>query len=117
MTILFTSSYPVLRSSPGQHIKGKYVRGPSVTVSIEATWQPVSGKDLLNLTELQRTKNTIKIYSEDELVGLDPLAKTSADIITINGLRFEIQNVKYYDDSLYPCPHYKALGVELNKND
>ena len=112
MTVLFTEEYVVTRASAGTHVKGKYVAGSTSSITIEANWQPLNGKELLNLPELQRTRRSIKIYSEDEMKGLDKVNKIPADIITIeDGSSFEIQSVEYYKEL---DEHWKAIGVETN---
>ncbi len=112
MTVLFTETYIFTRASAGAHVKGKYVAGPTSDIDIEANWQPLSGKELLNLSELQRTRRSIKIYSEEEIKGLNKVAKIPADIMTIeDGTKFEIQSVEYYKEL---NEHWKAMGVEIN---
>lgn len=112
MTVLFTEEYAVTRASAGTRTKGKYIAGPTSEVTIEANWQPLNGKELLNLPELQRTKRSIKVYSEDEIKGMDEANKIPADIITIeDGSKFEIQNVRYYKEL---NEHWKAICVQIN---
>ncbi len=113
MTVLYTEEYIVNRSSPGQHIKGKYVRGPVTNLLVEATWQPLNGKELLNLSELQRVKNNIKVYTEELLQVANIKNRISADVIVIEGKEFEVQTVKEYSD-IYPCPHFKSVCHEIN---
>lgn len=112
MSVEFTEEYIFTRSSAGTHVKGKYVAGSTSDILIEANWQPLTGKELLNLTELQRTRRSIKIYSEEEIKGLDKVNKIPADIMTIeDGSKFEIQGVEYYKEL---NEHWKAMGVEVN---
>ena len=112
MTVLFTKEYIVTRATIGSNTKGTYVPGATSNITIEANWQPLSGKELLNLPELQRTRRSIKVYSEDEIRGLNDVTKIPADIITIeDGSKFEIQNVQYYKEL---NEHWKGIGVEIN---
>ncbi len=114
MTVEFSGEYTITRASKGVHVKGKYVKGPGVEISIELNWQTLSGEELLSLPELQRTKRSLKIYSEEEIIGLDKTKKIQADIVTIDCVDYEIQNVKQYKNTGL-CDHYKAIAVEINK--
>ncbi len=113
MTVLFTEEYEIIRATAvGTHTKGKYVTGATTVVIVDANWQPLNGKDLLNLPELQRTRRSIKIYSEVELRSLNEVTKFPADIITIeDGTSFEIHNVEYWKEL---NEHWKAIGLAIN---
>lgn len=111
MSVLFTETYPLIRATAGAHVKGKYVPGTPTNTTIVANWQPLSGAELLNLPELQRKRKSIMLYSEKEIRGINEVAGVPADIITIDGLNYEVQKVKYYKEL---CEHYEAVALEVN---
>lgn len=114
MTVEFTQDYVIIRASQGSNVKGRYVEGSTVNIDIELNWQPLSGKELLNLTELQRSKKSLKLRSEEEIRSLDEIDKTPADVVIIDGVNYEIQNVKHYDNTGL-CDHYEAIAIEVNQ--
>ena len=111
MSVLFTEEYILIRATAGGHIKGTYFPGTTSNITIEANWQPLSGDELLNLPENQRTRRSLMIYSEDEIRGENQVSNIPADIITVDSKNYEIQSVKYYKEL---CEHYEAVAVEVN---
>jgi hypothetical protein len=80
--------------------------------TIQAWPQPVSGDDLERLPEGRRTKEVIKLYSLDEIYSTDTSEADMADIVTIDGKEYEVENVYDWDaDGLY----WKALAVRKDQ--
>lgn len=113
MSVEFSGQFDITRATTGDHVKGVWVPGSTSVVPTELHWQPLSGKDLLNLPENQRSKKAIRIFSEELIQGMDELSRTPADIVSIGSTNYEIQNVKFYDVGV--CDHYEAVGVEINQ--
>ena len=104
----------VYRSASGSFVRGKWVPGDDKPVlTTRAQILPSAGKDLLNLAEGQRTKETVTIYSDITLYTADETANKVADIIGINGKLYTVSHTRSYDTSF--LSHTKALCVRKDK--
>lgn len=100
----------VSRGMPGTDDgAGHYTPNTPTTFTVQANIQPTSGRDLQRLPEAFRTKEIIKLFSRDALQTEDSNAGTPADLVTFNGLQYEVQSVQ-------PWPHgnlYESLAAKV----
>jgi hypothetical protein len=94
---LASGSYTVTRTVPGTTgTDGRFEPGSSTPVTVTASVQPLSGRDLLRLPEGLRTKELIKIYSPTQLyvqgAGQDP------DVISVRGVSYQIETAEQWGD-------------------
>ena len=96
----------IKRFIEGSYIKGHYQQGISISFTGLGNIQPLNGKELLQLAEGDREKESIKIYSFD-------LAFQNDDILIDQySNEYELQKIKNNSDKL--LPHYKAIGLKKN---
>jgi hypothetical protein len=100
----------VKRSSGGSYVNGVYTGPPLAGVTITASKQPL-GRDVENLAEGDRTKNSVKLYSADELKIHNEKTGAAADVIIIDGSDFEIKYVEAWPN------YWKAIAVEVESSD
>ena len=91
---------------------GRFVSGAETEFTAIISVQPVTGRELLNLPEAQRTKGVLKGYTVTELKTADETGKTKADVVVYKGKNYEVQTVEDWGEG--DLQHYKVLLVEEN---
>ena len=87
---------------------GYYEEGSLTTETINANVQPLTGKEIEQLAEADRTKQHKKIFTE--------YAIQDNDIIIYKNIKYEVQSVE--DWSSYCTNHYSAIARMLdNQNE
>jgi hypothetical protein len=90
-----TGTYDVTRADgPGSHVDGVFVPGSTSTVTIRASVQPVSGRELERLPEGLRTRELLSLFTLDALLVEAPDVRP--DIVTIRGETWQVQNVERF---------------------
>lgn len=103
----------VERHSPGTKIKGRYVKGSTVSFTVDpVAIHPASGKQLDMLPEGKRTTQSKIIYTQKELFADDAPGVTNADIVNYKGQRYEIHNVADWEDN---GGFFVYAGVRMSK--
>jgi len=88
------------------YLKGHAVAGAETILLGDATIQPLNGKELLQLPEGDREKESVKIFT-------DTLELKNNDIlICANNKSFELKEIK--DWTAHIIPHYRAIGLRIN---
>jgi hypothetical protein len=98
----------VIKGSAGTYTKGRFTAGATTTVTQTVSIQPMSGKERQLLPEDIRTKNTVKIYSREQLKTTDVAGKVSADKVVYKGVTYE---VAVSEDWQEHGEFYKAICV------
>lgn len=99
----------VTRTVAGTYVKGVHQPGESSSFGITASVQPASGRDLLRLEEGQRTRETITVFTPDDLRTTDEATGTPADRIEWQGSTYEVQVVENWT----PGRFRKALAQRV----
>jgi hypothetical protein len=82
--------------------KGRWAAGAvDEPIPIEANVQPLNGREILQLPESDRTRQTLKIYS-DEALPANSIVTRSFD-----GLKYEVLKRDHW--IFQNIPHYKAF--------
>jgi len=89
-------------------VEGRAVAAAATTFVVEASIQPATDRDLAALPELERTKDTIKIYLVEELKVADDQAHTAADAFDWRGQRWRIVSVSRHGEGV--LDHHRALA-------
>lgn len=106
-TVIRRRYAPVTRDGSGRSVQ------PAPTdTTISASIQPLSGDDLAQLPEGERTKRHRKAYTTADLRTADQHTGTPADRIVDGDDVYEVQAVDLLDAVL---PHYKAQLVALQE--
>ena len=99
MSLLKLESVTLTRKATGAYVNGHYVEGAASSSTIDANIQPLSGKEILQLPEADRTRESLKGFSVSEI--------RVNDIITRSSKNYEVQKVADY--SVHSIPHYEAV--------
>ena len=101
---LDTEQITVSRAGEGSYVNGRFVPAVAVETVTEGNIQPLNGKELLQLPEGDRERQTGKIYTA--------YALENGDIVTrSDGSRHEVQAVE--DWTAFSLAHYKARLVRV----
>lgn len=84
----FRSAQTIIRRGAGVYSGGQWVEGSDTNLTIYASVQPANGEELKALPEGYRTKETLKLYSSDELIPLGDNRRP--DILLWRGAQYEI---------------------------
>ncbi len=110
----FSETVTVNRESAGTYSSGVYVPGSSSLFAIQMSVQPLSGKELLNLPEAQRTRRQIKGYTATELFTASEALSQKADIVSYDDSTFEVQDVEQWEGSSNALNFWKVRMAEVN---
>jgi len=99
-----TGTYTVTRTAAGTRTLGRYTAGAASTFSIEASVQPVTGRDLQAMPEGQRAEETKVVYTTTELRTRTPAGEP--DTIAIDSETWAVTKVERWD--AFGDTHYRA---------
>ncbi|HUU40705.1 MAG TPA: hypothetical protein VMW42_07185 [Desulfatiglandales bacterium] len=99
MSLLTLESVTLTRKAAGSYVNGHYVDGAVASSTIEANVQPLTGKEILQLAEADRNRESLKAFSTSEI--------RVNDIITRSSKTYEVQKVADY--AVQSIPHYEAV--------
>lgn len=112
MIDMFSEDLTVIRTSKdGSYVLGKYVPGKESTFKIRGTVEPLSAQMMMLLPEGERTKESIRIYTANELNTVDALNGRKADVVCYRGKQYEVHLVKHWTSLI---PHYAVVAVLKN---
>lgn len=112
----FGKSVTVTRYAAGSYVNGTYVAGATSTFSVDVSVQPIQGRELLNLPEAQRTRRWMKGYCGTELLTADQSDSEKADVVTVDGIDFEVQESQIWEGGggNTDLDHWKIKIAEVN---
>ena len=114
--MLGATTYTVKRTGPGSYDTGVFVPGAETTFDIVGSLQPLSGTELLMLTEGERRRARWKMYSFAELRIAELSEQTAADRVVVNGAELEVHSVAAYQNC-GALDHYKYVLVEVGEDE
>lgn len=118
MSISFSQAYTVTRYAAGGSYgtDGVWVSASTSSVLIQASVQPAPGKELLHLSESDRTRDARVIYTTTLLYPVvEGASPREADEITISGETFQVNKVEPWQHGSHPnVQHYKCLALKKN---
>jgi hypothetical protein len=86
---LATGTYTVSRRSAGTYdANGQYVDGSISTLTISASCQPLSGRELQRLPEGARNRESRVFYTRTELKSVDGVTGAPPDVVEVPGVGF-----------------------------
>lgn len=106
----FRTAFTVKRKAAGTLVKGKLVEGSTSTITIQASVQPMRGKDVDLLPEGRRTSQAVWIYTDTQLQLSNSTAFTNPDILVAFGSDFEVLSVEPWQSGV--ISHYKCMAVK-----
>lgn len=86
--------------------KGRWSDGATTSTEMRANVQPLSGKEVLQLSEGDRTRQTLKIYVDSPVLANDRITRN------LDGLKYEVLKVDHW--IFQNIPHFKAIVALLD---
>lgn len=105
----FSETITVFRDDePQRVVNGVIVPAATRELQLVASVQPMRGAELLMFPEGDRVRQTVKLYSYDELKIIDEAAKLKADYFEYNNTVFEVVSVERWFDADFI--YYKSIA-------
>lgn len=97
----FRRPLTVTRKQAGSYDdNGLYVEGSTSSLTIQASVQPLTGEVLQALPEAQRTLEGYTLYTDSTLNVASQDAGTTADLVTIGGVAFDVQRQQAWGNGI-----------------
>jgi hypothetical protein len=110
----FGVTITIERYATGSWSNGRFIKGVKTEFNIVASVQILRGNETLLLPEARRTKENIKIYSEEKLRTTDEKNMTSVDIVVYNNKKYEVHKVDNWVSNDTDIPHYKSIASKID---
>lgn len=113
--LIRTKNINILRYGVGSYVKGKWVKGTTTTVPIQAIVSPVIKQSMLQfLPENLRAKKVFRLFSNTKLNGFqDKEEKQQSDEFVLNGETFRIVKVGEWED-VGTFTGYEAYAIKVD---
>lgn len=111
--LIFNADICVSRADPkkpGKYINGIFVGGKTKIVKMEASIQPLSPNEILQLPEGRRTEESYKVFTCEQLFPTDEKNQVQGDIFDYKGKTFEVHKTEDWTD--FDLPHYKSIIIK-----
>lgn len=107
--MIFRRPLQIIRKQAGFYNNaGKWVDGAnSVGLTIQASVQPLLGKDVNTLPENRRSLESYCLYTNTSLTVLNELTRLRGDIVVIGGKNYEIVSRHDWQNGI--VDHYKYI--------
>lgn len=102
-----TGTYTVTRRASKTLERGRAEDGATSTLTIIASVQPASGRDLMRLPEGRRSVETRVVYTATQLLIGAQGSGFESDLISIDGNTWEVQQVQSWE-SVDP-PYWRCI--------
>lgn len=103
------------RRVAGSYVEGVWVDGARSSSSITASVQPGGGpQDLARVPEGLRTRDVVKIFTDDDLRTADETQSLPADRILYLDEEYEVVAVD--DFTMTQMPHLEAIAVRVDRS-
>jgi len=114
---LFNSFTLTVKRYTGNYVRGKWVKNEPPTIfQIQTSWQPATGSDLEALEEGLRQKTIYKIYPTTQLLTVNPINNSPADIIIgPDGYNYDVVMVGNYQNNI--INHYKCMVARKKEGE
>ena len=97
---VFRKGLTVKRKTAGSYINGFWVAGTNTVLTIKASVQPLSGKDIELLPEGKRLAGGYKLFTDDTLkVAIEGTSQDS-DTVSIYGFDYEVIGQEIWANNL-----------------
>lgn len=106
----FRKSVQVLTESAGSYVQGIFTPGTRSVITIQASVQPMSGKDMVTAPEGRRIDDMIKVYADVELKQADTGTNQQPDLIVWRGYAYEVVSIDVRQMDV--LPHYKIIAAK-----
>lgn len=90
---------------------GYYIEGLAEEIIVKANVQPLRGHELLSVPEADRTRNWIRLYTEDNIYVVDEKTGFVSDTVIWNGQKYKVVRTETY--VMGTLDHTKAIAYRL----
>lgn len=104
----------VTRSVAGVYTSGRWVPGATSPVTVRASVQPATPKQLERLPEGLRTKAGVSVWSTTALRTADEATGLVADVIAWDGASWEVQQVEHWGHYAPGMEHWRAVATRVD---
>lgn len=112
---VFRRDLTVIHGRRGQYIKGIYTHvGMTVSHVIKASVQATDAEIMQTLPEGVRTKESYTLFTDSELSTADITVGKSADVVIIDGSRYQVIKVTKMSNLDFCTKHYEVVVVREN---
>ena len=105
-------SLAVKRAAAGTYVNGRYVEGAPAALTIVASVQPLSGEDLQELPEAERTSDAIEIFSVVELFATNLATNKLGDLVTYQGRDYRVTNAENWNSN---GSYWRSLATRIGQ--
>jgi hypothetical protein len=105
----FLSTLTVTRTAAGQFIDGDWIDGSTSTITVPASVQPMTEREIRRLPEAIRTTASLKVYSDSQLRPADEHAGTKGDTFAWDGYTWVV--VGSERQAYTSLEHYKSYAA------
>jgi hypothetical protein len=105
----FRRSVSVVSRGTGTYVDGIYVEAVGATVTIQASVQPTSEREVLALPEGRREKKSFTLYSDASLISLGQAQ--NPDRVILFGEEYEVIKKEEWQNNV--INHYKYIVVKV----
>lgn len=97
---------------PKLQSNGKYTSPNTISVTVNASVQPLKASEMDALPQSRRNCRAVKVYSDKELIIAHQKTGQQADRFVWLGVTYEVVASDAYQCDV--IPHYRAYAVEVN---
>lgn len=109
----YLSPLTITRSSAGDYVNGRWLPSSTSPLTVQASIQPITGRELLRFPEGWRTREPVMVYTETELRTVDEAAKKQADTFAYNGRTYEVSKVEPW--TMGGLSHYEVTALKVDE--
>ena len=109
---IFRKDLTVKRKTAGSYVNGFWVAGTDTTLTIKASVQPLSGKDIELLPEGKRLAGGYKLFTNDTLKVAIEGTGQDGDIVSIYGFDYEVVGQEVWTNNLINHNVYLVSKVQ-----
>ena len=110
MITRFGTPVTVTRKGAGTYTNGVFTPGTTTAISTVASVQPLSGKEMASLPELERVTGMFKAYFFIEVFTSDDQAGKPADVVSFASKAYRVKSVEPWGPDL---AFFKAILVRV----
>lgn len=110
----FRKPQTILRMMPGEYVDGVFIPGVEAPLTIQASVQPLSDTDLINLPSGRRASDVVKMYTVSDLLTTEDMgADQQPDKLVWRGTVYEISSKSVRQSDVINHYRYWATKVQV----
>ena len=108
-----SGNYTITRSKAGAFVRGRYQQGPTETLMISGSLQPIGSRDIKMLDEGERIQDHYFFFSDQALTINNDKSFQDSDVVIINGETYRVVGVEEWSQQAgftgIDLPHFRTL--------